>query len=234
MGVDFTIITAGLALGFAHAFEADHLAAVTTMSADPLRDRAGAPRYAAVLWAAGHAVGLFVLGVAAILLSSAVPLNLAAWAERLVGPLLILLGVRTMIRSGVFHRHAHRHGAARHEHYHVHLGARDHHHGPAGGRAGGAHTPLLVGALHGVAGTGGAVIVAASAGFAGAAQGVAFLAIFGVGTVAAMTLYSGAFSLTARLVRRRETLAQGAMLACGCVSAAVGAYLLVGTLAGAS
>lgn len=233
MDVDFTIVTAGLALGFAHAFEADHLAAVTTMSADPLRDRTGASRFAPVLWATGHAVGLFVLGLAAILISSAVPLDLAAWAERLVGPLLILLGVRTMIRSGVFHRHLHQHADVRHEHYHVHLGARDHHHGLAAGRARGAHTPLLVGALHGIAGTGGAVVLASSAGFAELAQGVVFLVTFGLGTVAAMALYSGAFTLTAMLVRRREIFAQAAMLVCGCVSAGVGAYLLVGTLSGA-
>ncbi len=218
------IIWAGLALGFAHAFEADHLAAVTTMAADPLRARQAARR-APVLWAVGHAASLFAVGMLAIGLGTALPVELSAWAERLVGPVLILLGLRTMIRSGIFHQHAHAHDGVAHEHYHVHLGA-GHHTGASEAARARKHTPLLVGALHGVAGTGGALILAASAGFAHVAQGALFLLAFGLGTIGAMGLYSGAFALAATRLTRRAPLVQRAMLACGGASVAIGLYLV--------
>lgn len=223
------IIWAGLALGFAHAFEADHIAAVTTMAADPLRDRA-ASRMAPVLWAVGHALAVFALGMLAVGLGSALPLGVSTWAERLVGPLLIFLGGRTMFRSGLLHQHTHTHMGHRHVHYHLHLGAGHHHPDAAGESAPPArHTPLFVGALHGMAGTGGALILAASAGFAGAAHGALFLTAFGLSTIAAMSLYSGAFSLVTSRLARRAALAQVTMLVCGLVSAGLGLYLLTRT-----
>lgn len=219
------ILTAGLALGFAHAFEPDHVAAVTTLAVDRRPGRSA--RFAPLWWAAGHGLGLFVFGLLAIAVSSSIPLDAARWAEGLVGPILILLGVRTIVRSGIVHQHHHEHRGGTHEHYHFHVGAEEHHHAADGvRRARARHAPVLVGAVHGIAGTGGAVVLAASAGFTSLLSGVVFLAAFGIGTVAAMGVYSGAFALAAGALARREPLVQTAMLLCGCVSAGIGSYLI--------
>ena len=53
-----------------------------------------------------------------------------------------------------------------------------------------------------------------------------FLAAFGLGTIGAMGLYSGAFALAATRLARREPLAQAARVLCGGASVAIGLYLV--------
>jgi len=93
-----------IGLGLAHAFEPDHMAAVSTFVAGR-----PSPRAAALFgfkWAIGHSLSLLVFGTALYLLKSAVnqPALFASGAlDRFVGFVLLALGVWMVIqlRTGV-------------------------------------------------------------------------------------------------------------------------------------
>jgi hydrogenase/urease accessory protein HupE len=84
-------IVAGLSAGAIHVLAGpDHLAAVAPLAAE--RDKR--PWTAGLLWGLGHAGGVVVVGVAALLLREVLPLDrLSGWSERLVGLVLIAIGV---------------------------------------------------------------------------------------------------------------------------------------------
>jgi high-affinity nickel-transport protein len=93
-------------LGFRHGLDYDHIAAITDISSVQSRAR-DAMRYG-LLYVAGHATTVAVLGSAAVLFRIALPPASDRWAERLVGITLLVLGVYVL---GTFFRpskHSHR------------------------------------------------------------------------------------------------------------------------------
>lgn len=93
-------------LGFRHGLDYDHIAAITDISSVQLRAR-DAMRYG-LLYVAGHAATVAVLGVAAVIFRISLPAASDRWAERLVGTTLLVLGVYVL---GTFFRpSAHSHG----------------------------------------------------------------------------------------------------------------------------
>src|ERR1700756_5082300 len=93
-------------LGFRHGFDYDHIAAITDITSVQSRPR-DAMRYG-LLYVAGHATTVAVLGTAAVAFRLALPAASDRWAERLVGLTLLLLGLYvlgTFFRPGT-HSHA--------------------------------------------------------------------------------------------------------------------------------
>jgi hypothetical protein len=82
----------GLGQGVRHAFEPDHIAAVSTMVAEQKSPRATMTFAAA--WGAGHALVLFVFGGALLLLRAELAEPVADAFELLVAAMLVFLGVR--------------------------------------------------------------------------------------------------------------------------------------------
>ena len=149
---------AGLSAGAIHVLAGpDHLAAVAPLAAD--RDRR--PWAAGLLWGLGHAAGVVVVGLAALLLREVLPIeSLSHWSERLVGLVLIAIGIwgiRQALRQSV-HVHEHQHDGSRHSHVHAHSKAADHAAPHAhGSEAAHVHVQAQaafgVGILHGLAGS---------------------------------------------------------------------------------
>lgn len=86
----------GAVLGARHAFEPDHLAAVTTLVAeDP-----GARRAATfgALWGLGHAAAVLAVGVALIAIGADLPHGVVVALELAVAAMLVVLGVRAIVR----------------------------------------------------------------------------------------------------------------------------------------
>ncbi len=85
------LVVTAFAFGFRHGIDWDHLAAITdiTGSQESSRD---SMRFA-TLYALGHALVVFALGLAAILISAELPSSLDAAMGRVVGTTLVLLGV---------------------------------------------------------------------------------------------------------------------------------------------
>ena len=78
-------------LGFRHGLDYDHIAAITDISSVQLKAR-DAMRYG-LLYVAGHATTVAILGSAAVVFRIALPAASDRWAERLVGITLLVLGL---------------------------------------------------------------------------------------------------------------------------------------------
>src|SRR3954469_24255095 len=106
----------GLLLGFRHAFEPDHLAAVSTL-ATRQGSLARACRLAAA-WAFGHTATVGVVVLAIVAGGVQLPQHFAPAADFLVAVLLLALGASVLVRyaRGRWHMHAHTHDGASHLH----------------------------------------------------------------------------------------------------------------------
>ena len=184
----------GFLIGMQHALEADHLAAVGTMAVG--RD-ASKRRLAlrGAVWGLGHTITLFAICTSVILMGLSLTDRVAAALEFGVGVMLVLLGldvVRRMRRRRVhFHVHAH-HGGRRHFHAHSHEGAaathaqdpHDHRH-PSGFPL----RALLIGLVHGAAGSAGLLALAVAA-TREAWMALGYVVVFGLGSVLGMAALS--------------------------------------------
>jgi hypothetical protein len=205
-----TAVTGALA-GLFHVLAGpDHLAAVAPLAVD--RRRRG--WLAGWTWGMGHTSGVVVVALLAVLLRDALPPldMISAWSERLVGAALIVVGLWALRRSTRIQPRPHVHGVVPHDHLHVQAG-------PAWlRRLGHAHASFLLGVLHGVAGRSHFLGVIPALALPTRAASVTYIAAFGVGTVAAMTAFAAAVSLTVRSTRpnhhvHRALLASAAVLA---------------------
>ena len=86
-------------LGFRHGLDYDHIAAITDISSVQLKAR-DAMRFG-LLYVAGHATTIALLGSAAVVFRIALPAASDRWAERLVGLTLLVLGLYVL---GTFFR----------------------------------------------------------------------------------------------------------------------------------
>lgn len=216
----------GLVLGLRHAFEPDHLAAVSTLATR--EGRLWPAARLGLLWGTGHTVAVGAVALAVIILGVRLPEAFWPWAEAGVGVLLVILGGAVVWRyaRGRWHMHRHAHGSDAHLHLHSHASGRDHAHAhPRGDPL----RSLGFGVAHGLAGSGAvmALIVAAAPG--AVAQATYFVA-FGVGTIVGMLVVSLVLGTIVRAAAGRgETWAAVLHLSSAGASIVIG-LLLVSTL----
>lgn len=157
----------------------------------------------------GHTASLIAVGVVVLALRVAIPDWVASWLEFAVALMIIGLGVNALIRAlrkrRDFHLHRHQHDGVSHVHVHFH----DHETEHAGPVAAHSHTvsilgikPLLVGAMHGLAGSA-ALMLVVLAQTRSLIAGLLYLVVFGVGSIFGMVLMSGLVGLPFVLTSRR-------------------------------
>lgn len=186
----------GLLVGARHAFEPDHLAAVSTLVS---RERNAT--WLGLLWGLGHTIALLAVGVALVVVDAAMPERLGVAFELVVAAMLVVLGARAVVR-GVRNVHGH---VGVHHHpgvVHSHGGADDHVH--VGARAF-AWRPLTVGIIHGLAGSG-ALTALAFAEIPSTAARIVYMLLFGVGSIAGMAVATGVVGGLIRRVANRRSL----------------------------
>lgn len=196
MLVTATACLLGFANGMRHAFEPDHLAAVSTLVAGERSARASV-RYAAA-WGAGHAAMLVVVGGALALLRAELPAATSDGLELVVAVVLVALGVRGLVQAKRLGRvgetFAHAHGDLSHSH----SGPRDHVHVSKWTLA---RLPFVVGLVHGLAGSGALAALVASS-VATPAFAIVFISIYAVGAAVGMATLAGVLGWPlARLAR---------------------------------
>ena len=215
----------GFLAGLVHVFSGpDHLAAVAPLAVKGHRHAC----FTGLQWGFGHALGVAVVGAGSLLLREMLPLDLiSSWSERLVGVLLIgigLWGLRRGLQNRV-HTHEHEHGSERHVHIHVH--SPEHRHEEAGAHVH-KHAALGIGVLHGLAGSShllGVLPALALPTFAGAAT---YLVAYGVGTIAAMAMFSTLVgALAAHYAIGGQIAYRRLMTACSSAAILVGCAWLV-------
>lgn len=238
----FGILGLGFLLGMQHALEADHIAAVSSIAAR--RRRVGDIVRHGLTWGLGHTLTLFAFAGAALLLGSAIPEHVARPLESAVGIMLVGLGAHVLWRLWRDRVHFHRHG---HDDGTVHIHAHSHVHSLAGetrphARAPHAHAhaqtfgfrwrTLLVGLMHGMAGSAALLVLAASQA-ASAAVGLGYVALFGIGSMIGMAVLSTVIAvplaISARWLTRANRGLQGAV---GAVTIAIGVTTIVETVFG--
>jgi hypothetical protein len=188
-----------LAVGFSHAFEADHLVAVSSLVTR--RNSLWLSLKDGAFWGLGHTSTLLVVGSVFILGRIVVETSQFQYLEAGVGLMLIGLG---MVRLFMFLSH----WRSAHSHQSAMLSPPPHSHRLA----------YSVGLVHGLAGSG-ALVLSVLTQLRGAGAGLLYLALFGAGSVAGMVVAAGAFSLplATRLVVNplvRTGLTVGSSLLC--------------------
>ena len=174
--MSISLLAYAFVLGLAHAFEADHLAAMTTFSKD-FRNKKHSSKIGAY-WGFGHTTTLFLVGGVLLLFKLSIPSVVEASFEAVVGVMLVLLGVQVFykIRKDKLHVHQHEHDGVVHSHLHSHKGTATHTHG---------HRSFAVGVIHGLAGSG-ALLLLVLAASVSLADGLVFILVFGLGSVVGM------------------------------------------------
>jgi high-affinity nickel-transport protein len=239
MGSLLSILAVGFILGMRHATDPDHVIAVTTIVARQRSIRSAA--LIGAIWGLGHTLTIVAVGTAIIGCGLVIPPRLGLTMEFSVGVMLVVLGVLTL--SGVLQRlqgghvHPHRHGNFVHAHAHSHSPEAHGHEEAATPLARldawfrgvgfyQAVRPLVVGIVHGLAGSA-AVALLVLVAIPSPAFGVVYLLLFGVGTIAGMILITATtaapFAYTAaRLVEMNRWLVVGS----GVLSVAFGLFLV--------
>jgi ABC-type nickel/cobalt efflux system permease component RcnA len=225
----FGILGLGFLLGMQHALEADHIAAVSSIAAR--RTHIGDIVKHGLTWGLGHTLTLFVVAGAAILVGHALPEHFAQPLEIAVGIMLIGLGAHLIWRlwRDRVHFHAHGHDDGRvHFHAHSHAGDKVPH-----VRATHAHAhdfrwrTLLVGLMHGMAGSAALLVLAASQA-SSAAVGLGYVVLFGVGSMVGMAALSAVIAVPLAVSARRLTWANSGLEASiGLVTMAIGVRTIV-------
>jgi len=165
----------GLILGLRHAFEADHLAAVATIVSrekSPLRSG-----FIGGFWGLGHLSSLLLVGLPVVGLGLRFPPAFNVPLELGVAAMIVLLGVGGLTRARPARSHAPAPGHG-HPHSLPGLGTR----------------PFLVGAAHGLAGSGTLTLVILAT-VPSRMDGILYLGLFGIGSVLGMMAASAALSI---------------------------------------
>lgn len=222
--IELVIIAAltGLTAGAVHVWLGpDHLAAIAPLAVRR-PNRAWLP---GARWGLGHSAGVAVVGLLSLWLRDLIPVELlSTWGERLVGVLLLGIGVwamRAALKHNV-HAHEHEHDGERHLHIHTH----SHGHQPAQPSPHRhTHAAFGIGTLHGLAGSSHFLGVLPALAFPTKLQAVFYLLSFGVGTIAAMALFSwGMGWLTTRFGQRGVNAYRGLMGTASVVAIGVGCF----------
>lgn len=198
----------GFLLGLKHATEADHLVAVTTIVSE--QRSVWRSMMIGALWGIGHTAALFVAGLLIIILHVSIPERVAVILELGVALMITILGARILyllLRDrGSVHVHTHTHDGRTHSHLHFHdredahrvgdahkkAAQRAHHSGLDGLR------PVFVGVVHGLAGSAALTLLVLTeimSGGGSRALGMAYLLIFGAGSIGGMLVMSALISL---------------------------------------
>jgi nickel/cobalt exporter len=195
----------GFLHGLRHAFEPDHVVAISTVIAEQRGARARVA-YAAS-WGLGHALTLVSFGAIVMLARAEVPERLDAAFETAVCLMLVGLGARALHRAAVGLRGPRR--EARPSSLH-----------PAGRGHAGAGA-VAMGVVHGLAGSGGltALVVAR---MPSVTSGIVVLVVFGAGAAFGMALLAGALGAPLASVMRTRWGTAGMLCATGCASLLLG------------
>jgi hypothetical protein len=208
----------GSLLGMRHALEPDHLAAVSTLVSRERNSVKAA--WLGVCWGLGHTLSLLVVGACLMLLRAEMPASVSDVFECVVALMLIALGTRAILQAVRLGpdgpMHVHRHGTLIHTHTgasgHVHIGSWTL-----------ARRPLVVGALHGLAGSGALTALVLTTLPTTAAR-LSYMSLFGLGSTVSMAALSGMLGWPLARLGTHQAVVRGVTFLVGFLSTGFGLY----------
>jgi high-affinity nickel-transport protein len=240
------LMVLGFLLGMRHATDPDHVIAVTTIVARQ-KSASGAATIGAA-WGLGHTLTILVVGGGIILFGWVIPPKIGLSMEFSVGLMLIALGIinltgvmrrmagSRLMRAAKHHTHPHSHGDYVHTHAHAHnpeahphkpeqtpLSLMDRHFG--GITAYQLVRPLIVGVVHGLAGSAAVALLILTT-IRNPAWALWYLLVFGLGTIVGMMLMTAL--IVVPFTRTSHSIARfggGLRIASGVVSLAFGLFV---------
>jgi hypothetical protein len=244
-----SILAVGFFLGMRHATDPDHVIAVTTIVSNQRNSMRAA--MIGAFWGLGHTLTIFVVGAGIILFNLVIPVRVGLSMEFSVAVMLIILGIWNVagfLRSvpaasvpdpaaeKVIHSHSHSHGDFVHNHPHAHShesqsGSPDHVPLDWMDRAFGSVSvyqylrPLVVGIVHGLAGSAAVALLVLTT-IRNVHWAVAYLLIFGVGTIAGMMVITMSIASAFTMMGKgRQKFSRQLALASGLLSLGFGLFV---------
>ena len=244
-----SIIAIGFFLGMRHATDPDHVIAVTTIVSR--QNKISRAALTGIFWGVGHTLTIVVVGTAIILFGVVIPARVGLSMEFSVALMLIILGLMNVVAfvraarsiakiqnaAGTVHTHHHSHGDYVHSHPHGHA-PESHPHAPDKtpvarmdllfGKIGIYRKlrPLLIGIVHGLAGSAAVALLVLTT-IRDPRWAIAYLLVFGIGTVAGMMLITMSIASAFTFFgRRHANFSVRLGLASGLLSLAFGLLLV--------
>ena len=222
----FLALGFGLTVGLLHAFEPDHLAAVGTQTARPrsggIRDIVTRSSILGAVWGAGHTTALVLFGMLVYTVASLMQEWVFSGLEMGVGAMLLALGASAVLGRGILwpaHRHHHTHkDGTSHTHVHGHDDGNHRHN----------HRAYAIGLVHGLAGSGGLVALAATSMDTHTTM-LVFMVVFGAGSALGMCAMGSLLGVPLALAGRKDATRRLVRYAAGAFSIVVGIAILVET-----
>jgi len=206
----FVVLSIGLLFGLKHATEVDHVVAISTIVSR--HQNVFRSAIVGALWGAGHTVSLLVMGAIVLSLRVTIPETVSNWLEFGVAVMIIGLGVSALWRvsrtNSNVHIHQHSHDGQSHTHVHFHESDNKHqpnsHSVHSHAIASVGWKPVLIGMLHGLAGSG-ALTLLVLAQISSSLLGFLYIATFGFGSILGMLVMSGLIGLPFAFTSKRLT-----------------------------
>jgi|SRR4051812_38298798 sulfite exporter TauE/SafE len=213
----FTIVAIGFLLGMRHATDPDHVIAVTTIVTREHNVRRSA--WIGMAWGIGHTLTILAVGGAIILFRITLPPRVGLTMELAVAGMLIVLGMKNL--GGFFsppdvvprHTHPHSHDDAAMDRWFQRF------------RAYKLVRPLIVGIVHGLAGSAAVALLVLST-IPSLNWSLAYLAVFGLGTIVGMMLITLTIGSTFAYGQRRfSQIGRHFGVAAGLISLVFGVFI---------
>lgn len=224
------ILLLAFSVGMVHALDADHVIAVSSLACHKKTIRDGI-RFC-LNWTIGHSLTLLVIGVAVFVFGMTIPQSMSAWAEGFVGLLLILIGVGVLLdlRKNSMQLHFHRHDEGV---VHAHWHSREHSTKEHDAKEQNHHRAVLVGVLHGAAGSAPLLAVIPLTVVSSPWLGMLYLLIFSTGIFIAMLFVGGIIgSVFTRLHHGADRVLKILLTSLGSVSIIFGGMLIKSVVTG--
>ncbi len=209
---------AGLLAGLVHALAGpDHLSAVAPLAIGRRRSR----WQTGLLWGLGHSAGVAVIGLLALGLRGVLPLDgVSSWSERLVGAVLIAVGLWGLRKASLARLPTWSEETAEQE-----AAGREGEERPRPRRRSAA---FWIGGLHGLAGSSHILGLFPALALPSRAASFAYVGGFGIGTVAAMVGFSTTLGwLALRITARGQRAYQALLGGFSAAAVVVGCFWLV-------
>ena len=198
------VLGLGFILGIKHAADPDHIVAVTTFVGKSRH--MGRACAIGLFWGLGHTIALSIVGLLVIALKIPISKWLADRIELIVAVMLVILGARLI---STVHTCWHQH---HHDIQWLRLGVR----------------PLLVGIVHGTAGSAALTLLVLST-IASTLNGLLYIVVFGIGSMLGMLAISVLLSLPFQFAAERwASLIRPLQVSIGVLTCAFGIYLATG------